>query len=148
MKTFEKLTAGHDLIFPGQPIDWLMQFKNSVDQEEPEVVAERLLNLSLDNKSPDYTKELAEELCWLNELWKEYNRAVWEVIAAKPRLMEMLRGVIESILAPIKNCPSPFDSHPPDFSRSEKYFRRINCENLLAHFLKSEPDPAWVGEPE
>jgi len=78
-------------------------------------------------------------LVWMHRHHTEFNRAAWEIIAAKPGMIKALRRALNEDLR------GPMTVYEDNRVFGEVISHRYARE-LLRFFVRENPSPAWVGE--
>ena len=126
-------------------LGWLASFEESVAEGDANKVLNSLAQLGVCHAEKcDCDEDIDEDidsfpsLVWTHAHHAEFNRAAWEIIAAKDGLIDALRLEIQ------KDIDGPVNR----IGRSiyGEIVARPYARELLKFFIKDRPSPKWVGD--
>lgn len=138
---FHFIDRFHELMGLNEILGWLDHFETSARTRDSDGILDHLVQLAVETPdacdcSPDRLRHPHDPRAWMHPRHTEYNRAIWEIIMARPGLMKEL-------------CEAAHrDLNVPDIIEGERTYGKIFLKSygreLLRHFLQARPSPAWV----
>ena len=126
-------------------LEWLGSFEQKVEEGDANKILNSLAQLGVcHGEKCDCDEDIDEDvdsypsLVWMHAHHKEFNRTAWEIVAAKPGMIDALRREIQK------------DIDGPASKSGRRIFGEIishaYARKLLAFFVKNRPSPKWVGD--